>query len=174
MWFCVFSLSFREPHSKTFCFYFLPSFRAPFLHVPRAIFRGKQRPGPGTYHTSARPRQGGGRFNESNPKSDMDWLVLREKAQPGPGFYDAPLAATSGGSLSRSSAKSDLEAAVQRAKALPGPGSHDPNHNLRFRSSGSGRFLTVYRPPHLQTTKASHAGDITSPVLSRRGNRSSL
>ena len=100
--------------------------------------------------------------------------MLREKAQPGPGFYDAPQLATSGGSLSRSSAKSDLEKAVLRAQALPGPGSHDPNHNLRFRSAGSGRFLTVYRPPYKQTTKASRAGDINSPVLARRGNRLSV
>jgi hypothetical protein len=118
--------------------------------VQSAIYRGKQRPGPGAYGDSAPRCQGGGAFNQGNSKSDLDWLILRAKAQPGPGSYEVPLPPAPGGYLSRGSAKSDLELAVARAGLLPGPGTHNPNHNVRFRSSGSGKFLTVYRPPQEQ------------------------
>lgn len=44
--------------------------------------------GPGQYQP-VRPQMGGGRFNMSNAKSDLDWIVYRAAQIPGPGQYDA-------------------------------------------------------------------------------------
>ena len=55
-----------------------------------------------TQHTNT----GGGRFNISNPKSDIDWLVYEGKQRPGPADYDPLPLPSDGGIISRAKPKS--------------------------------------------------------------------
>ena len=60
-------------------------------HLPRTCMcphkQARASPGPGAYTFNLRERRGGGKFNSSRPKSDLEWAMLRAKSQPGPGEY---------------------------------------------------------------------------------------
>eukprot|EP00295_Goniomonas_pacifica_P041942 CAMPEP_0175985890 /NCGR_PEP_ID=MMETSP0108-20121206/49839_1 /TAXON_ID=195067 ORGANISM="Goniomonas pacifica, Strain CCMP1869" /NCGR_SAMPLE_ID=MMETSP0108 /ASSEMBLY_ACC=CAM_ASM_000204 /LENGTH=307 /DNA_ID=CAMNT_0017316975 /DNA_START=106 /DNA_END=1030 /DNA_ORIENTATION=+ len=61
---------------------------ASFLAVSNLNDAARGLPGPGTYNPPKAPAIGGGRFNESRPKSELDWVQYFAKQMPGPGQYD--------------------------------------------------------------------------------------
>ena len=65
----------------------------------------------------------GGKFNESKPKTPLQWIELRAGDVPSPQDYPAPkLPGTGGGRFSEARPKSDVEWKIMRAKEVPGPG----------------------------------------------------
>ena len=71
-----------------------------------------------------RGRQGG-RFSNSKPKSDVDWIIYRSKQIPGPGEYKPlPVEAKKGVKFSDANPKSEVEWIIYHAKQLPGPGQY--------------------------------------------------
>ena len=53
---------------------------------------------------------GGGKFNMSNPKSDIDWVIHRANETPSPSQYGAPkLKGPSGGKFNLSKPKTEIE-----------------------------------------------------------------
>ena len=65
--------------------------RPPGVAAARAALREEDcEVGPGSYNIplSTCTNVSGGRFNMSNAKSDLDWVVYFEKQKPGPGNYE--------------------------------------------------------------------------------------
>lgn len=68
--------------------------------------------------------QGGGRFNESQSKSDIEWKIHRAKEIPGPGEYVVKTPENKGGRFNESRPMSDVDVMISRAASLPGPGEY--------------------------------------------------
>jgi hypothetical protein len=65
---------------------------------------------------------GGGKFNKSEPKSDIDWKILKARNSPSPGDYDLKSSKVSGGGFSLAKPKTDIEWQIHKAQQSPGPG----------------------------------------------------
>jgi hypothetical protein len=64
----------------------------------------------------------GASFNESNAKSDVDWMIYHASRKPGPGTYSPKLVEKNAGcKFSESRPKSDVEWKIYRASKIPGP-----------------------------------------------------
>jgi hypothetical protein len=100
--------------------------RASLTCIDLAVRRAAAMPGPSDYGTPALPDpSGGGKFNQSVAKSDLEWAIYRAQQLPGPGQNDAPkLRAPRGGKFNTSLSKSDIERTIFREKAKPGPGTY--------------------------------------------------
>ena len=83
------------------------------------IHRAKQLPGPGSFDIQKaeqmqRAKGGGGKFNMSKAKSELDWVIHRAKEGPGPGTFDIQKAEekqrqnSGGGKFNMSKAKSEV------------------------------------------------------------------
>ncbi len=90
------------------------------------------KPGPGQYPGIDKVATiGGGKFNNSRAKSDLEWTIYRAKQLPGPSDYDTPttdvngrsatVSKVGGGKWNRAASKSGLEWDIYRASQLPGP-----------------------------------------------------
>ena len=81
----------------------------------------------------------GGKFNMSNPKSDVDWAILRASQRPSPQDYmvDAGYK-VGGGKFSTARPKSALDWTIHRGKEMPGPGEYNSELLSIGRRSGSG------------------------------------
>jgi hypothetical protein len=66
----------------------------------------------------------GGKFSVSNPKSDVEWKILRAAQIPGPGSYGAAPLRMGGGKFSTCKPKSDTDWIVLRASQIPAPGQY--------------------------------------------------
>jgi hypothetical protein len=66
----------------------------------------------------------GGKFSVSNPKSDVEWKILRAAQVPGPGSYGAAPLRMGGGKFSTCKPKSDTDWIVLRASQIPAPGQY--------------------------------------------------
>jgi len=86
--------------------------------------RGGELPGPGEYDADGARKKlessGGGRFNMSMTKSDLEWKIHRANLTPGVGEYAIPDRRVSGGKFNNSKAKSDLEWKMLRASQVGG------------------------------------------------------
>lgn len=90
------------------------------------------KPGPGEYPGIDKATKiGGGKFNNSRAKSDLEWTMYRAKHLPGPSDYDTPttdvngrsstVTKVGGGKWNRAISKSGLEWEIYRASQVPGP-----------------------------------------------------
>ena len=74
-----------------------------------------------SYATSERHEKGAA-FNESQAKSDVDWMIYHAAQRPGPGTYSPQLIKKHQGcKFSESRPKSDVEWKIYRASKIPGP-----------------------------------------------------
>ena len=82
---------------------------------------------PNAYDRPPLPKQGGGRFNVGNSKSEIEWIIYYNKDTPGPATYGMlPNPKIGGGRFNESRPKSVLDWVEYRAKDLPGPNKYDP------------------------------------------------
>jgi hypothetical protein len=82
-------------------------------------------PGPGRYSSPSMPLPKGGVISAGNPKSDVEWEILRAANIPGPGEYGAlSPPAPKGGKFNLSCPKDDVEWQMYRAAQQPGPGAY--------------------------------------------------
>lgn len=103
-----------------------------FSRPKNTLFRGPsmaqidahagEEPGPGQYGAPLLRVPSGGRFNLSNPKSELEWVEYHAKQRPGPADYGAPkLPGPSGGRFNESKPKTELEWIEYYAAQRPGP-----------------------------------------------------
>lgn len=85
-------------------------------------------------------QRNGGKFNKSNPKSDLEWKIYYAKSLPSPGQYDLKPKKVSGGSFSTAKPKTDIEWQIYNAKQMPGPGLYSVDAAIEKPSGG--RFNT--------------------------------
>jgi len=106
------------------------------------------KPGPGEYPgVDKGVKIGGGRFNNSRAKSDLEWTIFNAKRLPGPADYDTPttdvngrsatVSKVGGGKWNRAASKSGLEWDIYRASQLPGP-DYDTNAVYQYLEGKSG------------------------------------
>ncbi|GBG27486.1 Hypothetical Protein FCC1311_037082 [Hondaea fermentalgiana] len=90
---------------------------------------------------SAWSQPSGGKFNESRPKSWIEWNVYLTKGQPGPAAYAPHLAPNlpKGGKFNAARTPSALDLAIARARDLPGPVSATGQIPSTLEKSGVGR-----------------------------------
>jgi hypothetical protein len=97
-------------------------------------------PGPGDYNgvSLETTLPGGGRFNLSNPKSDVEWKMHTASKLPGPGQYDTPNLGTgiSGGRFNMSKPKGIIDQAIYKSASLPGPNSYSAREDLKKKQGG--------------------------------------
>jgi len=122
-------------------------------------------PGPGQYGNPVLKENLGGKFNLSNPKSDVDWMVpprpptslnsqlnprsflffqvWRSNQLPAPGQYGNPGEKEGlnhrGGRFSTSKPKTDVDWSIYRAQSIPGPGQYGAP---ALPKPGGGKFNT--------------------------------
>eukprot|EP00614_Pseudopedinella_elastica_P022892 CAMPEP_0172614980 /NCGR_PEP_ID=MMETSP1068-20121228/55745_1 /TAXON_ID=35684 /ORGANISM="Pseudopedinella elastica, Strain CCMP716" /LENGTH=569 /DNA_ID=CAMNT_0013419959 /DNA_START=120 /DNA_END=1829 /DNA_ORIENTATION=- len=114
--------------------------------VDWTIHLAKQSPGPGQYNIAQSERPpSGGKFNHSNPKSDVEVRMDRARAVPGPGQYKIPGVGSGAGGRKFSTAKplSDVDVKIATAKTIPGPGQYgqlkiDTKGNAMLKNTGAG------------------------------------
>lgn len=68
-------------------------------------------------------QHGGGKFNKSEPKSDIEWKIHHARFTPSPGQYDMKGKKVTGGVFSLAKPKTDIEMRIYAAQQSPGPGS---------------------------------------------------
>mmetsp|Transcript_37407 Transcript_37407/g.48402 ORF Transcript_37407/g.48402 Transcript_37407/m.48402 type:complete len:394 (-) Transcript_37407:10-1191(-) len=81
-------------------------------------------------------QSGGGKFNKSQPKSDLEWKIYYAKSLPSPGQYDIKPKKTSGGCFSTAKPKTDIEWKIYNAGNLPGPGLYSVDAAIEKPSGG--------------------------------------
>lgn len=81
--------------------------------------------------------RGGGKFNQSNSKSDLDWKIHHAAQSPGPGTYksQAPNSQIKGGKISVANVKSGEKSQVVK-----------PKHSLCYPSM---IFLKLFFPSNI-------------------------
>eukprot|EP00947_MAST-08B_sp_MAST-8B-sp1_P003665 g3665.t1 len=131
------------------------------------VLNSVREPGPGPGHYPVKSTVGscgGGKFNLSDTKSDLDWITHYASQTPSPASYRLPeedLGAR-GGKLVSSTAKSDVEVLIHRAKQLPGPGTYDPL-TPSLSKSGSGKF-NLSKVPSLTEMVVRRSRDVPGPA----------
>lgn len=82
---------------------------------------------------------GGGKFNMSNPKSDIEWKIHRANEVPGPSQYGAPkLSKPGGGKFNMSKPKTEIELRIYHGKSMPAPGQYIGM--TKFNQQSTGKF----------------------------------
>lgn len=84
----------------------------------------------------------GGKFNESRPKSWIDWNIYLSRSIPGPATYAPHLAPNlpKGGKFNAARTPSALDMAIMRARDLPGPVSASGQIPSTLGTSGVGKI----------------------------------
>lgn len=90
-------------------------------------------PGPAAASRTVKRVLGGGKFNVSNSKSELDRMIMRAKETPGPASYDTSQSyKVSGGRFNMSKPMTQLDLISRRAKLLPGPANYSTNEPWGF------------------------------------------
>ena len=97
-------------------------------HEARAgkVFEKDITPGPGEYQIASALSTFGARIGRENPKSDIEWIMLRAAELPGPDAYQSSVYKPTGPAPRFSTAivPSDIEWKIMRAPLTPGPGQY--------------------------------------------------
>jgi len=111
------------------------------------LLEAARTPGAGQYY---RDRTGeglkGGKFNNSNAKTDVEWKMHEAAQLPGPGSYKLPSTVLGAKGVSKFSAGnelSELDKLMLRAKDLPGPAQYTKIESASDRLSGGKFNLSV-------------------------------
>jgi hypothetical protein len=107
-------------------------------------------PGPTDYQAKGMEGPGGGRFNLSNPKSDVEWKMYTAAKLPGPGQYDMPTlgSGVSGGRFNLSRPKGIIDDAIYKAsRDRAAPNSYNAQEDLKKKRGGR-----VYSKPASKVT----------------------
>jgi hypothetical protein len=91
--------------------------------IDKARRRAEEGPGPGEYKLPEISLSGG-KFNESNPKSDIDWTIYRGQQLPAPNQYSIQEPLKAGGAFSMAYPKTDVDIKMKMAAQIPGPGQY--------------------------------------------------
>ena len=75
----------------------------------------------------------GGRFSNSRPKSDVEWIIYRSKQIPGPSHYRPKLVEPNKGiKFSDANPKSDVDWIIYNSKKTPGPAEYKLKSSLNL------------------------------------------